>query len=657
MEGRNRQAIIRRPLIELLEQRLVLNGSVGGAEAATSRHPDIIHAGLIQSEEGGGIPNRVPMMALSQASGQSAPGRVRLVGDRPVIGFLNGNSLSPLEISGHFDPGATTIVRFTDKVGRRIDLDPSSVTDSTIQVSMPVIFRPTAPKPVSRGYHLSVLQNGSGGLVRTPFVYHLQVNPPTPTGLPPGTLVNAVYNGMLTLVDDQTAKAQVLAGFSGGRVNVAPLLAELQAERQVLTAQQQLYLPLITGQVDRIDLGPAPNGQEIFLDRNALTLMDQVIAAAFTNGPTTEVPPLPEPGARVSAKDFPDVLGQVSQFFSGIINPHIPNAQQIQEVQEKQEAIQGAINSMLPAAVVLAPFTGGASLEAFAILTSSNVMAATLYAYIAPDATNEATLNGELDHSITSADIATNVQFLAGNAFELAKTATFESIAEEALGEGALGKLGATALDQTVGISEASKEFQQDLAQNQSTIDQNLDNPPPLPAPPGPPPMPMPPMMGPDVTPPPPPPPPPSPMPPPPPSPATIALSSSILSDTIQQGVSGVQGQFTVTDTGGSTLHPMYSASPPQLIHLSISNQNTAAVITVTVDTATLPPGAYKWTVTVSDPNSTNRSESVAVYITVIPRLPTSIPTPPINPPCIDTDTGADADGDEPDCDNQNQQP
>ncbi len=100
----------------------------------------------------------------------------------------------------------------------------------------------------------------------------------------------------------------------------------------------------------------------------------------------------------------------------------------------------------------------------------------------------------------------------------------------------------------------------------------------------------------------------------------TITLSPTSLSPTTNEGGSPAAGSFTVQNTGEGTLNYSISDNVSWLSVSPTSGTSTGEQDTITVNysTASLSPGNYNATITVSDANASNNPQTVAVNLTVI---------------------------------------
>ena len=101
--------------------------------------------------------------------------------------------------------------------------------------------------------------------------------------------------------------------------------------------------------------------------------------------------------------------------------------------------------------------------------------------------------------------------------------------------------------------------------------------------------------------------------------PPTIALSTSSLNPTAQEGSDAAGDSFTVKNTGGDMLQYAISAAASWL-SVNPANGTSAAeadTISVSYNTAGLAAGTYSAKITVSDPNATNHPQTVNVVLTV----------------------------------------
>ncbi len=99
----------------------------------------------------------------------------------------------------------------------------------------------------------------------------------------------------------------------------------------------------------------------------------------------------------------------------------------------------------------------------------------------------------------------------------------------------------------------------------------------------------------------------------------TIALNTSSLSPSTDEGSSPANDTFTVSNSGGGTLS--YSVSDDQS-WMSVSpttgtSTGEADTITVSYSAGALAPGTYNGTITVSDSAATNNPQTIAVALTV----------------------------------------
>jgi hypothetical protein len=645
------------PVFEALEPRIVLSMGTVSPTAHLSRHLEHSGQGAPGISASHGFNNEG--MAIQIPSGRHSE-IARSRGNRGGfhVGYRFVEPISFINVQGSFDPSAKTLVYFTPLSGRRMVETPESVSATNVTVGVPLSINPRTGRFNSHGYSVTIVQSTTGGKEKTPAVYHLQIETPPATGLPPGTLVNAFLSGEQNVLSDEIAKAEAVAALSNGKADVSQLVNDLTTARQAMSQEQQMFQQLMDGQVDSLPVGQA-NGHPVTITRDSLGAMDQVIALAFSDaGSTVTEASLPARPRGVAAKtssiqarafSSSDALANIQQYFTNLTNLHsqAPTHDELEEA-EKEGQVLGYVAKAEGVILVLAfgeiavPVATGLGVATWAYTT--------LKPFFSTDVAVEATLNDALSGETTPASSDEINQYLGKAFIDLALDLTLDksadSITEEILGTSE-GRIASVTAQLEATIANVGKDVIKtvtptlnDIEDSASTIAANLLQSTLASLPQG------------------------SAAPTPTttdsvqtsePSPPSgsqtpiIGLSASNLVATIQQGVSQVTGSFTIENVGGGSMS--VTVAPSGRVQDSISRQGNVVTVSLSAGTGDLSPGAYRLgSITVSSPNASNSPQVVTVGVVVTPAQsspfnppiyspPPSFPTYPVNPPVTNPGT------------------
>jgi hypothetical protein len=238
------------PVIELLENRVVLSVTNHSSAAATALATNAVHESGAKTDTG-----------YERGSVIASPGTL-------------------VTICGNFDPSASTVVVFTTKTGRKYEDVPPAVTSSSVVIAAPLFIYPTTLRIGAGVDHVVVEQSTSVGTDKTRAIRWLQSLKLPRTGLPPGTVTNSVLPLTQSQLATGIANYQTLSAAGMDPTGGGAAMVQLQDLQQEATALQELILPLQRGQTSQIPLGTF-RGARVVINHSSLALIDRLLDASF----------------------------------------------------------------------------------------------------------------------------------------------------------------------------------------------------------------------------------------------------------------------------------------------------------------------------------------------------------------------------------------
>lgn len=215
---------------------------------------------------------------------------LRSAGDSSMLGYAS----RPLQIlriptnGRQYDPNAQVTVTFAAAGGKSLEVLPSTIASTHLEVAIPPFVRPDSSGLGSGNVSVTVRQDEG---VNPPALYNVfsryQINElPTPNASP-GALTTEFLSQLQTLVDASIRSNQAILAASAGRAAVGPLITNLQLQQQSLEQMQYWTQSIQWGFAPEIWLGNA-QGVDLVLNSDGLRIMDGILAAWIS--PTGEPP-------------------------------------------------------------------------------------------------------------------------------------------------------------------------------------------------------------------------------------------------------------------------------------------------------------------------------------------------------------------------------
>jgi hypothetical protein len=501
---------------------------------------------------------------------------------------------SVLTIGGRrFDPQADTAVVFTDRAGRETRVLATSVTATAVEAPVPFFVDPDSAQVEAGNLSVSVVQQTATGTINSGPLFVLPIADLPQTGAAPGAVSAAFFTQMQALLDKAVPNYQKIGAALANTVDVAPLVAQLQALRQQYNAALGLISPLMTGAVPQVNLGHI-QGQNAVLNRDALALLDRLIFAEVAGqaqvGSKASVPASRSVAARAAfsaeradeGKDPVKVVSdQVAGWFKDVGSSIIDIARKNRQYAIPLIAVGVGLTAVFfPAGLPAAALLGGIAMNALTFVPAATSVVATGAGNIA------AGKNSKVE------DFGAAARFvgedLTGRVVGLAVAAVQgDPDAVPIL----TNSLRATqALDKLLNATDASSIGTQ-IEKKFDELQQKLFPPEKAPA---------------------------------------ISVSPGTLSFTAAEGGANPANQtLVVTNTGpaGSVLHytirdttAWLKVSGPSTDTVNSLAAGASATYTVSVNASGMSAGTYHATITVTDDKATNSPQTVPVTLTILPR-------------------------------------
>jgi len=283
---------------------------------------------------------------------------------------------------GGLDPSAPTFVRFQSPNGPEIKVRSFAVTTGTVLVAIPWLIDTNSSKIRGGLVSVSVQQETTQATNHLTASEALRIADLPQTGLAAGAVTLEYLTQLSGLLSKASGHWQTIGAASQGKVDTASLQVQLLSlKANVDTAQNELQ-QIINGQTPRLALGRI-GGREIYLDRDALALLDQMLAAHLINARAASLS-----GGGLAARaslraaattaDCADPLGCIDDIFTQGAGP---DAQGIFNFFEEVNTIGGAsVGLMAATALVL----GLASAPVAATLAGTAGAVLFFTTYVAP---------------------------------------------------------------------------------------------------------------------------------------------------------------------------------------------------------------------------------------------------------------------------------
>lgn len=247
-------------LVELLEQRVVLSTAT--------------------------VLPRAPRAALFGTFGR--PSRANLA-------VRSAAPLSSVAIMGRFDPSAPTTVIFAGPRGQQYRITPSSITADRLEVGAPIFFsQPTRGVVGSGRTRVTVIQETQGRMLRSQAGMLTIRELPRTDGLQPGAVLSTYYSAVQQGIETEIQNFHRLGAASGGKVNVGPIVENLELLHGQIAGIQASILPLMNGEVQQIPLGHL-QGRPVNLNADSLVMIDRMLLAAAEARVGSPPPPAARP--------------------------------------------------------------------------------------------------------------------------------------------------------------------------------------------------------------------------------------------------------------------------------------------------------------------------------------------------------------------------
>lgn len=254
----------------------------------------------------------------------------------PVL-IPSANAASPdqtIALQGKFDPRKKYDVIFSNDVGFEVQVFPSSVQATSLEVSVPPYL------------DISTFQF-SGGLVRAVVIKEfgasatiagvadgIQILDMPSTGVPPGTLTVAFLSKLEELAVRAVADLETAERYSHNKVNAAGLRSELSAIGTNLGLLREQIEQIKSGAITSIPAGRIGN-TDLLLNTDSLAVMDRLLLATWVS---TAHPNLLRANTALQANAIEDPQDIADQFTS-FLQSEIP-----QEIRDFANRFKTAAN-------------------------------------------------------------------------------------------------------------------------------------------------------------------------------------------------------------------------------------------------------------------------------------------------------------------------
>src|SRR5579859_2602812 len=196
-----------RAFVEPMERRMMLSAGSAGS--------------VIDDANGAGMAVRAELKSSATGTKASASG-ITLSAKAGLPGQI-------ITIKGHFNPGLTTEVAFTESGNVVTVVSPVSMKSSAIQVAVPIYMDPVASIPAAGSVTVQVRQHTASGVATFDAPAPLGIYDLPQTGIPAsGTLTKAYLDGMASVVQQAISTYTKIAKASAGSVDASALLSKLQ---------------------------------------------------------------------------------------------------------------------------------------------------------------------------------------------------------------------------------------------------------------------------------------------------------------------------------------------------------------------------------------------------------------------------------------------
>lgn len=263
---------------------------------------------------------------------------------------LSATSILPgrlLTVTGaQFDASKQTFVVFGQQGGADTRVLARSVTASTVEVVVPFLFNRQSFELASGSVSVTVVQESAGASVSFRSRDNLQIGVLPQTTASPGAITLDVLDQLQSLLGSAIESYSTIETASQGAVNTSQLRDRLRTMQRRLLDSQLLIEQVVNGQAQRTVLGRM-SGAEVFLDRDALTLLDRLLTAYLVAERTSAT----TPGRELSADASPTTVRDVFRDFTCGV--------QTTEVFQAATRVRGALGAGIGALTLLATIPTG----------------------------------------------------------------------------------------------------------------------------------------------------------------------------------------------------------------------------------------------------------------------------------------------------------
>jgi hypothetical protein len=259
-----------------------------------------------------------------------------------------------------FAANASTYVVIKDSAGHATRVRAESVTAAKVAVVVPPFLGIANFHFGACKVQVTVEQDAAGGAVKTIPAGSLQIGAFSSTGLKPGAVTLAALNEFQNVLTKAKQNWLTIQHASHGAVNTAALQTYLTRLQTLFANLQAQVQQLADGSVSKITLGKL-SGNAVFLDANALELLDQMFVAYFLGG----VVPAGAGTAAMDRRQGPVAASKTTPLaasFEGAMEPG--PAESLENLIEQFETINTIGKVGIGVAILGGAVIGGAALPA-----------------------------------------------------------------------------------------------------------------------------------------------------------------------------------------------------------------------------------------------------------------------------------------------------